>query len=122
MNPNSDPKKEARMGAAVWTAINNGKYMIRFCVPGELHTINTAELAAIHEALKLHMNIPAIIMTDSKVSPLLIRRALYEPSSLKYKTHYNILMDIRDCILERIKKGLQNQPTQSQEPHRSARK
>lgn len=76
-----------RLGAAAYTARDRGKHLIRFSVPGELHTINTAELAAIHRALKLHDNMPVTIMSDSQVFLYLIRRALYEPSSLRYKTH-----------------------------------
>jgi ribonuclease HI len=109
MNPNNDPKKEARLGAAVYTAKDLGKHLIRFSVPGELHTINTAELAAIHKALRLHNNKPVTIMTDSQVSLYLIRRALYEPTSLRYKTHYNMLMEIRQDIIERVNKGLSTQ-------------
>ncbi|KAJ9511604.1 hypothetical protein QJQ45_007365 [Haematococcus lacustris] len=89
----TDRAPARKVGAGVYTPVNDERLTI--ALPDH-STINRAELAAIHAAIKSGAT---HIATDSLCSIYQIRRALANPMSLRTHPHRDILADIATLIM-----------------------
>ncbi|KAJ9532364.1 hypothetical protein QJQ45_010440 [Haematococcus lacustris] len=89
----TDRAPSRKVGAGVYTPVNDERLTI--ALPDH-STINRAELAAIHAAIKSGAT---HIATDSLCSIYQIRRALANPMSLRTHPHRDILADIATLIM-----------------------
>ncbi|KAJ9516740.1 hypothetical protein QJQ45_027152, partial [Haematococcus lacustris] len=89
----ADRAPSRKVGAGVYTPVNDERLTI--ALPDH-STINRAELAAIHAAIKSGAT---HIATDSLCSIYQIRRALANPMSLRTHHHRDILADIATLIM-----------------------